>query len=225
MGSDRCQAILGIAKFLSLLQRCLSLDFFSWIFKNTFNQIKYFIFKLSRLPFIFTGAIAAAVILTIFATSFFDPQVDFEPTIEEISAGPTGTFYHPRDIALNSTGDIFVLDTQNQRVQHFNADGGFNSTFGFADDNANDGSFFNAFGMHINSTNFIHIADTGTNVIKVFSNGGTYLKTIGTAGTGSGQYYGPSGLTMNSSHILIADTFNNRIQITDLSGNTVDTIP
>jgi len=30
---------------------------------------------------------------------------------------------------------------------------------------------------------------------------------------------------MNTTHILIADTFNNRIQITDLSGNTVDTIP
>lgn len=154
-----------------------------------------------------------------------ESQDDFVPQVEEISAGPTGTFYQPRDIALNSTGDIFVLDTRNQRVQFFNPSGGFNGTFGFADNNANDGSLFNAFGIHINSTNFIHIADTGTNVIKVFSPGGDYLKTIGSAGTGSGQYYNPSGLTMNSTHIFIADSLNNRIQITDLSGNTVDTIP
>ncbi len=164
-------------------------------------------------------------------TILFEPQPDIEsqpdiePQIEEISAGPTGTFYQPRDIALNSTGEIFVLDTRNQRVQIFNPSGDFIDTFGFADDNANDGSFFNAFGIHINSTDFIHVADTGTNVIKVFSNGGSYLKTIGTAGTGSGEYYNPSGLTMNTTHIFIADTFNNRIQITDLSGTTVDTIP
>ncbi len=178
-----------------------------------------------KIPIIFAASIIATVCFTIMGTILFEPQDDFVPQFEEISAGPTGTFNQPRDIALNSTDSIFVLDTRNQRVQHFNPDGSFNSTFGFADDNANDGSFFNAFGIHINSTNFIHIADTGTNVIKVFSNGGSYLKTIGSAGTGSGQYYNPSGLTMNTTHILIADSLNNRIQITDLSGNTVDTIP
>jgi hypothetical protein len=184
---------------------------------------------LNKTLIIFASSIAAAVIVTVLAMSFIIPQPTAlpadTPTLEPSFATALGTFHHPRDIALNSTGDIFVLDTRNQRVQHFNADGAFNSTFGFADDNANDGSFFNAFGIHINSTNFIHVADTGTNVIKVFSNGGSYLKTIGIAGTGSGEYYNPSGLTMNSSHIFIADTFNNRIQITDLSGTTVDTIP
>ena len=178
---------------------------------------------------IFGGSIAAAVIITVLAFTLITPQTPALPAEEPILlpsfATALGTFNRPSDIALNSTGDIFVLDTRNQRVQHFNADGAFNSTFGFADDNENDGSFFNALGMHINSTNFIHVADTGTNVVKVFSNGGDYLKTIGTAGTGSGEYYNPSGLTMNSSHIFIADTFNNRIQITDLSGTTVDTIP
>lgn len=186
---------------------------------------------------IFASSIAAAVLITVLAMSFIIPQPTVLPTdtpttipttiptLEPSFATALGTFNRPSDIALNSTGDIFVLDTRNQRVQIFNPSGGFNGTFGFADDNANDGSFFNALGIHINSTNFIHVADTGTNVIKVFGNGGTYLKTIGIAGTGSGEYYNPSGLTMNSSHIFIADTFNNRIQITDLSGTTVDIIP
>ena len=184
---------------------------------------------LNKTILIFAGSIAAAVIITVFIMTVLTPQstalpTDI-PTLEPSFATALGTFNRPSDIALNSTGDIFVLDTRNQRVQHFNPSGGFNSTFGFADDNENDGSFFNALGMHINSTNFIHVADTGTNVIKVFFPNGTYTKTIGTAGTGSGEYYNPSGLTMNSTHIFIADTFNNRIQITDLSGNTVDTIP
>lgn len=184
---------------------------------------------MSKKRLIIISLIAAAVVIAVasilvYVQEILPPEGEF-PLIEEISAGPTGTFYQPRGVAVNSTGDIFVLDTRNQRVQFFNPSGGFNATFGFADDNANDGSFFNAFGIYINSTNFIHVADTGTNVVKVFSPGGDYLKTIGSAGTGSGQYYNPSGIWMNSSHIFIADTFNNRIQITDLSGNTVDTIP
>ena len=178
---------------------------------------------------IFAGSIAAAVIITVLALTIIIPQTPALPAevpiLEPLFQATNGTFYHPRDIALNSTGLIHVLDTRNQRVQIFNTDGSFNTTFGFADDNANDGSFFNAFGIHINSTGFIHVADTGSNVIKVFFGNGTYTKTIGIAGTGTGEYYNPSGLTMNSTHIFIADTFNNRIQITDLSGNTVDTIP
>jgi hypothetical protein len=184
---------------------------------------------LNKIPPLFAASIAAAVLITVFTLTILTPQSPALPAevpiLEPSFATALGTFYHPSDIALNSTGDIFVLDTRNQRVQIFNPSGGFNGTFGFADDNANDGSFFNARGIHINSTNFIHVADTGTNVIKVFNVGGVYVKTIGIAGTGSGEYYNPFGLTMNSSNIFIADTLNNRIQITDLSGTTVDTIP
>ena len=186
--------------------------------------------RLNKIPPLFAASIAAAILITVFTMTFITPETPSLPSdIPQLepafSVGATGTFNRPSDIALNSTGDIFVLDTRNQRVQHFNPSGNFNSTFGFADDNANDGSFFNALGMHINSTNFIHIADTGSNVIKVFFQNGTYAKTIGSAGTGSGEYYNPSGITMNGTHIFIADTLNNRIQITNLSGATVDTIP
>lgn len=178
-----------------------------------------------KTPIIFAAAIVVTVLLTILGTTLIEPQLGNEPTIENISQTPVGTFYQPRDVAVNSTGDIFVLDTLNNRVQIFNPSGGTNGTFGFPDNNPNDASLNRAFGIHINSTDFIHITDTFTNVIKVYSPGGTYLKTIGSAGTSSGQYFYPSGIDSNSTHFFIADTFNNRIQITDLSGNTVDTIP
>lgn len=180
---------------------------------------------MSNTALLFTSSIIAAIAITIIFMSLIEDPFVPEPQPIGFSPAANGTFHYPRDVALNSTGDIFVLDTLNNRVQIFNPSGGFNATFGFAGNNSTNGSFNQPYGISINSTDFIHVANTFNNVIKVFSPGGSYLKTIGIEGTGVGEYYYPSGLTQNDTHIFIADTFNNRIQITDLSGNTVDTIP
>lgn len=182
-------------------------------------------------PFIFVLSILATILITILVLFVIEPDIFTKEVIPQQpipllgTQTPIGTFHWPRAVAVNSTGDIFVADTQNNRIQIFNPSGGTNGTFGFPDNNPDDASLNQPYGIHINGTNFIFVADTFTNVIKVFSPGGTYLSTIGIAGTESGEYYYPSGVATNSTHIFIADTYNNRIQITDLSGNTVDTIP
>jgi len=173
-----------------------------------------------KILFVFALTITAAVLLTITGT-----YLAINPALLNLGQTPEGTLYWPRGVAVNSTGNIFVADTQNSRGQIFNADGSFNSTFAFPGNNEADASLNQPFGIFINSTNFVYVADTFTNVVKVYDPNGSYLKTIGTAGTGVDEYYYPSGVTQNSTHIFIADTFNNRIIITDLSGNTEDTIP
>lgn len=177
---------------------------------------------------IFTGSIAASVLLTIVLTLYATSTIESEelPTIAA-SQTPLGTFYHPRDVVVNSTGsgNILVADTLNHRVQVFNPDGSFNSTFGFPGNSPSDGSLNQPFGLFINSTGFSYVTSTFTNVVKIYDSTGAYVSTIGSAGTGTDQYYRPSGVTQNTTNIFIADTFNNRIIITDLSGITVDTIP
>ena len=189
---------------------------------------------LNKTMLIFAGSIAAAIIITVLALTFILPQPTAPPTgiptgiptLEPSFATPVGTFYQPRDVAQNnSTKQIYVADTLNNRIQIFEADGTFNSTFAFADNNPNDGSLNQPFGIAINSTGFVFVSSTFTNVIKIFNSTGTYLETIGSAGTGSGEYYRPSGIAINNTNIFVADTFNQRIQILDLTGVTVDTIP
>jgi len=174
---------------------------------------------------LFSSLIAATVIITVLSTLFVAPYLS---TVGGVGAPPhtaNGTFYWPRDVALNSTGYIFVADTQNSRGQIFNASGTFITTFGFPGNSQTDGSLNQPFGLFVNSSNFIHVADTFTNVLKVYDPNGNYVKTIGSPGQGLNNYYYPSGWTGNSTHFFVADTFNNRIIITDLSGNSVAQIP
>ncbi len=172
--------------------------------------------------------IIATVLLTITTTSFITtqagPQDDIEPFLGTSDA-IAGTLHQPEGVAVNGSGNIFVADTRNGIIQVFNADGAFNFTFSTADNNPNDSSLFWPKAISINSTNFIHVVSTYGNVVKVYNNTGEYLKTIGSPGDGSGQLHRPSGITTNSTHIFVADTSNNRIQIYNYSGVIVDTIP
>jgi len=173
----------------------------------------------SKIHLVFVVSIVITILLTTLTTSYITTS---QPSLTQTTPG---TFYWPRDVAVNSTGSIFVADTQNSRIQVFNADGAFNNTFAFPGNNPNDASLNQPFGLFINSSGFVHVTDTFTNVIKIYDGDGNYLKTIGSGGTGFDEYYYPSGIYKNSTNIFIADTFNHRIVITDNSGNTVDTIP
>lgn len=152
------------------------------------------------------------------------PQGDGEPFFGSLDA-EDGILHQPEGVAVNGSDHIFVADTRNGIIQVFNADGSFNKTFATADNNPNDKSLFWPKSISINSTNFIHVTSTFTHVVKVYSPGGDYLKTIGSEGDGSGQLLRPSGITTNGTHIFVADTTNNRIQIYDHSGVIKDTIP
>lgn len=183
---------------------------------------------MSRTPLIFAVCIIAAVLLTITTMSFITPQDGSQDDIIpflETSDAIAGTLHQPEGVAVNGSDNIFVADTRNSIIQVFNADGSFNFTFSTADNNPNDSSLFWPKALSINSTNFIHVVSTYGNVVKVFDKGGVYLKTIGSPGDQSGQLHRPSGITTNATHIFVADTSNNRINIYNHSGALDDTIP
>lgn len=178
---------------------------------------------MSKLPFIFVGSIVAAVIITIVITGLLQENNEPNP----LGATPDGTFHWPRDVAVNSTGHIFVVDTQNSRGQIFSPDGTFAKVFSFPGNSPIDGSLNQPYGITINGSGYLYIADTFTNVIKIFNHTGEYEKTIGTAGTTNGTFYYPSGIAINATNVYyIADTYNNRLQVFNSTTNEfIQTIP
>ena len=65
----------------------------------------------------------------------------------------------------------------------------------------------------------LYVVDAGHNCIYLFTNNGDYVERIGRAGTGMGEFQRPMGIDFDQlrKDILIADTFNNRVQILNMA--------
>ena len=179
----------------------------------------------------FASAILVTILLTSLTTSYIitDTSEDSQPFFEEISAPIDGTLKRPQGVAVNTTGHILVADTGNSIIQVFDASGVFVGTYGSADESLTTGALNRPFDIYVNSTNFEFVVDTFTGAIKVYNNS-TYVETLGSPGTGgaingTAEFYRPMGMTSNTTHIFVADTFNNRILIMNYSGIIEDIIP
>lgn len=79
-----------------------------------------------------------------------------------------GYFENPADLAVdNRNGDIYVVDSGNNRVQRFNRDGAFMSEFGGM--GAGNGQFNTPAGIAIDRDGYVFISDTNNNRIQKFA--------------------------------------------------------
>lgn len=81
-----------------------------------------------------------------------------------------GYFNNPTDLAIDSrNGDIYVVDTGNNRVQRFNSEGNFLSEFGqFGTEN---GSFNAPWGIALDNQGFVYVADSKNGRVQKFMPG------------------------------------------------------
>jgi prepilin-type N-terminal cleavage/methylation domain-containing protein len=100
------------------------------------------------------------------------------------SACPGGTiqglFQNPEFVAVDKSGNIWVTDTLNNRVQEFNSSGTFVQQLGCSGTNAcsngsGNGQFYNPAGITIDPSGNIWVSDFYNNRIEEFSSSGTYL--------------------------------------------------
>ncbi len=125
--------------------------------------------------------------------------------------GP-GEFNYPTNICLDSKGNLYVTDSMNFRVQIFDQDGDFISSFGTAGDGP--GTFSKPRGIGVDSDGHIYVADAEFDNVQIFNSEGHILLYFGTSGSKPGEFYLPAGLLVDSNdRIYVADSFNQRIQV------------
>jgi RHS repeat-associated protein len=118
----------------------------------------------------------------------------------------SGQLKEPQSIAVNSSGDEYVLDTGNSRIEEFNSKGTLVRTIGKSGTGA--GSFKEPRGITIDSGGNIWVADTGNNRIQEFSGTGGWLDKFGSSST----LKEPQGVAVDSEgNVWVADSGNNRI--------------
>jgi tripartite motif-containing protein 71 len=134
-----------------------------------------------------------------------------------------GQFWSPYGVAVDASGNVYVADTGNFRIQKFMSNGAYLTKWG-SYGNGN-GQFRGASGVAVDGRGSVYVngnvyvADCYNHRIQVFTNSGTYLTQWGTFGTGNGQFNFPYGVAVDAGgYVYVADTDNHRIQVFTRSG-------
>jgi predicted membrane-bound mannosyltransferase/DNA-binding beta-propeller fold protein YncE len=172
-----------------------------------------------------------------YGSEAFAPPVEIDPyansvrTLEAFAMwGRNGTepgsLLRPRAIAVAPDGTVYVADTGNNRIQHFDAAGNLLQDWGsFSGPDAAQapaGTFNEPWGVAVDSDGSVYVADTWNYRIQKFSADGTFLTAWGSftnAGAGY-QFYGPRAIAVDGrGRVFVADTGNKRIAVFDSDGN------
>ncbi|MGC1474770.1 MAG: SMP-30/gluconolactonase/LRE family protein, partial [Terriglobales bacterium] len=123
-----------------------------------------------------------------------------------------GTFSLPECVAVDSDGNVYVTDTFNNRVEMFDADGGFIDMFGKNGDGPAD--LERPKGIAIDGDGHIWVVDDAQDKVKVFDRQGRLLIYIGGHGYYPGQFMGAWGIAIDKQNrVIVSETFPGRVQV------------
>ena len=135
------------------------------------------------------------------------------------SVGKAGSrplqFKYPCGISISPiTGQIYIADRNNHRIQVLNPNLTFSHSFG-SEGSAN-GQFQCPIDIAIYSQGLVYVADSGNHRIQKFSPDGKFVGQFGTRGFGPGQLNSPYGITIDTAAtglVYVSEEGNERISI------------
>jgi YD repeat-containing protein len=159
---------------------------------------------------------------------------EFQDCTEYCEAGIVGSgagqFNWPVGVAIDSSGNVWVAEANNQRIQKFNAEGKYLSTYGST--GTGGGQFNGPLNIAFVGSN-LFVTDELNNRVQELTGTGAFVKAIGwgvsngeeklqvctsgcragIAGSGKGQFYSPIGLAADSTgDLYVVDGHDNRVQ-------------
>ena len=139
---------------------------------------------------------------------------DCVASVGEKGSGPL-QFNCPDGIAISPiTGQVYIADRDNHRIQVLNPDLTFSHSFG-SNGSAN-GQFKYAFDIAIDSQGLVYVADTDNHRIQKFSPDGKFVAQFGSMGSGPGQLNRPLGITIDTAGtglVYVSEGNNHRVSV------------
>ena len=122
-----------------------------------------------------------------------------------------GDFAKPSGLVVDPEGNLYVCDTLNDRIEMFDADGKFISTYGKNGDGP--GDFARPKGIAIDGDGHIWVADGMQDRVQVFNKEWQLLISFGGHGLLPGQFQGLAGITIDKNNrVFTSEIFPGRVQ-------------
>lgn len=127
-------------------------------------------------------------------------------------------FGRPAGLAVDRSGQLYVIDAQKNRLSVFSPEGALLRTITSAA--PPDFTFHTPSNVSVNAQGQVFVVDSMNFRIESFSAEGESLGTIGSIGDGPGYFARPRGIAIDGEgHIYVADATFDNIQVFDSRGN------
>jgi sugar lactone lactonase YvrE len=140
-------------------------------------------------------------------------------TAELGSAGSgEGQFEHPADVAVDTKGDVWVLDRGNDRVEEFNHAGQYVRQFGSG--GSGEGQMSGPDGLAVNAEGDVWVLDTGNGRIEEFNEDGGFMRIAGAGFVGSAE-----GIAVGADgDVWVSATYEGHLVVFNSEGEYLKTV-
>ena len=134
------------------------------------------------------------------------------------SKGGPHPFGAPDGLALDRRGNLYVADSDNNRIQKLDSQGHLITKWGSR--GKGDGQLDCHYcGVAVGGDDNVYVTDINNERVQVFDSNGKFLRKWGKAGNGDGELYNPFGVaTDRQGNVYVADPVNVRVQKFDRNG-------
>jgi RHS repeat-associated protein len=165
----------------------------------------------------FLTALVMACGILAFAGSAFAEEVQLYRSSFGTPGAGDGELEFPHGVATDIAGNIWVVDTENSRIEEFSPKGEY--LFQFGSHGSGNGQLNHPRGIALDAAGNIWVADTGNNRIEEFASEGKILREIGFFGPELRKFRSPRGIAVDAKgNIWVADTGNNQVEEFNSSG-------
>jgi DNA-binding beta-propeller fold protein YncE len=143
----------------------------------------------------------------------------------DLDGNPLGSYYvggELMNIDVDSSGNIFAFEQNNQSIKKIAQDGSVVATWGSS--GSQDGEFSNNGGLAVDLQGNVYVGDVYNRRIQKFNSAGNFVTKWGVQGTADGQFEWIYGVAAaDSGFIFVSDHQNGSqtVQQFDLNGNFI----
>ncbi|HET9234794.1 MAG TPA: 6-bladed beta-propeller [Candidatus Eisenbacteria bacterium] len=138
------------------------------------------------------------------------------------SGSGDGQLAQPAGVDLDASGNVYVADSGNHRIQKFSSGGIFIAKWGTQ--GSGNGQFRFPLDVTVDEDGFIYVADTDNYRVQKLSASGSFVTSWGDSGSGTGQFRQPVAIDVDpvSGDVFVSDLFRRNVQRFHADGTFVE---